>query len=304
MATAEALSEGPRGGAAADHDLDHLLALTEARLDQSLPRAHGGESVLIDAARSALMGRGKRVRPIMTMLACAHVGGRAEDALDFGCAVEMVHAASLALDDLPCMDDAALRRGAPTVHRAHGEDAAVLASIALLNQAHRLILQSGGLDAERRLDLVETLTHAVGFDGLTQGQMRDLRDPVEDRTEYGLRRLNHLKTAALFTAGLRGGGLIGGAGPQEIQALSLFGERIGFAFQLFDDLLDATATAEVLGKDVAQDRGKITFVDLWGEGRVRSAIGQSLAWGRDALGENCALSDYVWRLFGDAGFAA
>lgn len=304
MATVEALAESPREGTVTDSGLDHLLALTQTRLEQSVPLAHGGESVLIEAARSALMGRGKRVRPFMTMLACAHVGGRPEDALDFGCAVEMVHAASLALDDLPCMDDATLRRGAPTVHRAHGEDAAVLASIALLNQAHRVILQSADLDADCRLALIDTLTHAVGFDGLTQGQMRDLRDPAEDRTEYGLRRLNHLKTAALFTAGLKGGGLIGRGSPQEIQALTLFGERIGFAFQLFDDLLDATATAEALGKDVAQDRGKITFVDLWGEGRVRSAIGQSLVWGRDALGENCALSDYVWSLFGDAGFAA
>ena len=118
---------------------ENLRGLVQDRLAETAPSSDG---LLALAAREALLGPGKRVRPVVAMLAAAHVGGRAEDALDFGCAVEMAHAASLVLDDLPCMDDAALRRGQPTLHRRHGEDAAVLAAVALLNQSTRLILQS------------------------------------------------------------------------------------------------------------------------------------------------------------------
>jgi geranylgeranyl diphosphate synthase type II len=304
MATAGALPLARAEEGDLEASASRLPALIEARLPRLLPPPHPGETdVLFGAARTALLGRGKRARPMMAMFACAHVGGSAEAALDYGCAVEIVHAASLVLDDLPCMDDATLRRGAPTVHRTHGEDAAVLAAIALLNQAHRTILACASLDAHRRLALIDALTTAVGFDGLTHGQVRDLRDGDEDRTEHGLRRLNHLKTGALFVAALRGGGIVGGATGPQLEALTVFGEAVGFAFQLCDDLQDATATADQLGKDVAQDRGKLTFVDLWGERRVRAAVRQSVNRAQGALGSDCVLSDYVRGLFHDAGFA-
>jgi geranylgeranyl diphosphate synthase type II len=303
MATAGALPQASVQDADLGARAAGLLALTEDRLARLLPSPPAGETpVLFGAARAALLGRGKRVRPMMSMLACAHVQGRAEDALDYGCAVEIVHAASLVLDDPPCMDDAAVRRGAPTVHRAHGEDAAVLAAVALLNEAHRTILRDVGLDAASRLALIDALTAAVGFSGLSHGQIRDLRDSDEDRTEHGLRRLNHLQTGALFVAALRGGGIVGGASLAQLRALSEFGEAIGFAFQLCDDLQDVTATAAELGKDVAKDRGKLTFVDLWGEGRVRVAVRQSVARAQEALGDDCDLSAYVRGLFIDAGF--
>jgi len=280
-----------------------LLARAEARLAQLLPPSPAGETgLLVDAARTALLSPGKRVRPVMAMLACAHVGGAPLSALNYGCAVEMVHAASLVLDDLPCMDNAALRRGAPTVHRAHGEDAAVLSAIALLNQAHRTVLSDADIEGDRRLALLDAVTEAVGFDGLAHGQIRDLRDPADDRTEYGLRRLNHLKTGGLFVAAVRGGGLIGGGVPAQLDALGAFGEAVGFAFQLCDDLHDVEATPETLGKDVRQDRDKVTFVDLWGPGRVQLAIRQSLVRAQEALGPDCALSAYAWGLFRNAGF--
>jgi len=303
MGTAGVRPQANAGDPDATGDPSVLLAHAQARLAQSLPPPPTGETgVLVEAARTALLSPGKRARPVMAMLACAHVGGAPLSALDYGCAVEMVHAASLVLDDLPCMDDAALRRGAPTVHRAHGEDAAVLSAIALLNQAHRTVLGDAGLGAEHRLALLEALTEAVGFDGLAQGQIRDLRDGADDRTEYGLRRLNHLKTGALFVAAVRGGGLIGGGVPAQLDALATFGEAVGFAFQLCDDLHDVDATPETLGKDVRQDLGKVTFVDLWGAGRVRMAIRQSLVRAQDALGPDCALGAYAWELFRNAGF--
>ena len=308
MATVGVQPRNTRAEPDGDTDAAALFHLTEARLPALIPPGHAGETaILFEAARSALLGRGKRARPILSMLACAHVGGRPQDALDYGCAVEIVHAASLVLDDLPCMDDATLRRGATALHLTHGEDAAVLVSIALLNQAHRTVLGVEGLTAEQRLGLLNELTSAVGFGGLAHGQVRDLRDGAEARTEAGLRRLNHLKTGALIVAALRGGGIIGGATAAQLEALTRFGDCIGFAFQLSDDLADATSTAETLGKDVAQDRDKLTFVDLWGAGRVRAAVRQAVnraedALATDSLGDN-GLGDYVRGLLLNVGAA-
>lgn len=294
----------PREDDAGDRtDSGHLIRRVEARLPELLPPPHAGESDhLFNSAAAALLGRGKRARPLLSMLACEFVGGEPLLALDYGCAIETVHAASLVLDDLPCMDDATLRRGAPALHVSHGQDAAVLASIALLNQAHRIVL-SLPIDAELRLDLLGELTAAVGFEGLAHGQMRDLRDGAEARTEGGLRRLNHLKTGALIVAALRGGGLIGGADARQSDALGRFGTCIGFAFQLCDDLNDVQSTPTALGKDVAQDRDKVTFMDVWGAGRVQAAIRQAVERAEDALGRQCALSNYVRALLLNAGVA-
>jgi geranylgeranyl diphosphate synthase type II len=293
MTTAGVQLKGSTEEAGEGVDLPALVKLIDAHLPALIPDAPPDETgILFDAAATALLGRGKRARPILSMLACAHVGGRAHDAVDYGCAVEIVHAASLVLDDLPCMDNAAMRRGAAAVHVAHREDAALLVSIALLNQAYRTILRTEQ-PTERRLALLDELTAAVGFEGLAHGQMRDLRDEPDDRTEGGLRRLNHLKTGGLIVAALKGGGMIGGASTGQLEALAKFGECIGFAFQLCDDLQDATSTAAELGKDTGQDRGKLTFVDIWGVGRVRAAIRQAVERAEDALGEDCPLSAYV-----------
>lgn len=269
-----------------------LNRLVQARLVELVP---ADDSLLSIAAREALLGPGKRVRPLLAMMAAAHVGGTVEDALDYGCAIEMVHAASLVLDDLPCMDDAALRRGQPTLHRRRGEDAAVLAAVALLNQSTRVILQTP-LRTEDRLAAIDLLTRAVGFEGLAQGQMRDLRDAPGDRDAAGLRQINDLKTSALFIAAVQGGARLGGGDEADIARLTTFGEAIGFAFQLYDDLLDACSTVEALGKDVGQDE-EATFVDLWGEGRVRAAVRQSLTRAGDAVGHDSALHQYVLDLF-------
>lgn len=275
---------------------DALRLLVQSRLAELAPSQ---DTLLSLAAREALLGHGKRVRPVLAMLAAAHVGGRPDDALDYGCALEMVHAASLVLDDLPCMDDAALRRGQPTLHRRHGEDAAVLAAVALLNQSTRLILQSR-LPAETRVATLDLLTQAVGFEGLAQGQMRDLRDDPDARDALALRQINDLKTGGLFVATVRGGGLLGGGDADDLMRLTAFGEAVGFAFQLYDDLLDACSTADALGKDVGQDRETTTFVDLWGEGRVRAAVRQSLLSAADAVGRDSPLSLYVLDLFQQA----
>jgi len=278
------------------HPPESLRRAVEDRLAETAPSADG---LLSRAARETLLAPGKRVRPILAMLAAEHVGGRVEDALDFGCAVEMTHTASLVLDDLPCMDDAALRRGQPTLHRRHGEDAAILAAVALLNQSTRLILQSPA-SAEARLGALDDLTQAIGFDGLAEGQMRDLRDDPLQRDMADLRRINDLKTGALFVATVRGGGRLGGGDADDLERLSRFGEAVGFAFQLCDDLMDACSTTQALGKDVGQDQGVTTFVNLWGEGRVRAGMRQSLARAAEAVGHDSPLTTYVLHLFRQA----
>ncbi|WP_168189930.1 polyprenyl synthetase family protein [Brevundimonas sp. SGAir0440] len=282
--------------AGASCDPDDLRLQVQARLAEVAP-AHDG--LLSTAAREALLGQGKRVRPVLAMLAAAHVGGEPEDALDYACALEMVHVASLVLDDLPCMDDASLRRGQPTLHRRHGEDTAVLAAVALLNQATRLVLQTPA-PAETRLAALDLLTQAIGFDGLSEGQMRDLRDDARDRDETALRQINDLKTGALFVATVRGGGLLGGGDAQDLARLSVFGEAIGFAFQLCDDLLDVCSTVDAVGKDVGQDDDTTTFVDLWGECRTRAAVRQSLAKAVEAVGHDSPLALYVLDFFQQA----
>jgi geranylgeranyl diphosphate synthase, type II len=279
---------------------EHLRHRVNGRLRDLLPTAPAdGNDVLFSAAARALHGHGKRVRPIMAMLACEHVGGRAVDALDLGCAVEMVHTASLVLDDLPCMDDATLRRGAPTIHTSHGEDAAILAAIALLNQAYATIVHAEAIRPATKLDVLRSLTAAVGFDGLSQGQIRDLRDAPGCRNEASLRQLNHQKTSALFISALESGGAVGGGTVEQNRSLLIFGEAVGFAFQLRDDLMDVFVSSTDTGKDERQDADKLTFLDLWGEARLRATIEESLARARDAVGPDCALSRYVDSLFAE-----
>jgi geranylgeranyl diphosphate synthase type II len=242
----------------------------DLRLEALLPRS--GAALLVDAVRAACGGSGKRIRPTLAMLSTAHFGGRELAALDFGCAVEMVHTASLILDDLPCMDDAAMRRGRPALHRGFGEDVAMLSAVALLNQAYAVIAEDAAHDPATRLTLTGLVSSAVGFGGLVEGQVRDLRDPPSHRDEAALTTLNHQKTGKLFVAALDGGAVIAGAGSAERLAARLFADRLGFAFQLCDDLLDSTASQDSVGKDVLQDEGRVTFVSLWGEARTRATI--------------------------------
>lgn len=288
--------EHPREPCLAPADPDALTARVEGRLAE-LARAGGG-SPLGSTLAAALTRRGKRVRPVMTLLACRDFGGTPEAALDFGCAVEMVHTASLVLDDLPCMDDAALRRGAPTLHRSHGEDAAILAAIALLNDAHGLVARDRGLPPALRLQLIDDLAEAVGASGLVAGQFRDLRDPPAARTEQGLAELNHLKTGVLFAAAVVGGARIAGASEPERAAARGFARETGFAFQLCDDLRDALSSEAEEGKDVRQDGAQVTFVDLWGEARVRAEMAAAMDRAETALGlKDSALAGYARELF-------
>jgi geranylgeranyl diphosphate synthase type II len=253
-----------------DAGIESLRTAVDARLAATLPEPSVGPARLMDAMRYSVLAPAKRVRPLLTLLAAEQLGGSPLAALDPAVAVEFVHAASLVLDDLPSMDDARERRGRAANHLVYGEDTAILAGVALLNQAY-MVLAAAPLPEGVRVRAVAVLADAVGVDGLTGGQEFDLRaiDGADLGPEH-VERTYRLKTAVLFGAAAELGGLAVGGSAAETASLRRFGLRMGLAFQAFDDLLDAHATAASLGKDVGQDAGKPTFVSLLGRDRTES----------------------------------
>ena len=213
-AMADPNSGADRIGAEAHSGPLQLAALRqsiEQRLAQLANPGGGTATRMVSQAMNyALLAPGKRVRPVLTLMACTQLGGELALALDGACAIEMVHTASLILDDLPCMDDAQLRRGLPTTHRAHGEAAALLAAIGLLNRAYA-VLAHAGLQPPQKIALLARLTDAVGVDGLIDGQALDLRERIGFRGIEAIDELNRLKTGSLFAAALEFGAICAGA---------------------------------------------------------------------------------------------
>ena len=219
------------------------------------------------AMHYALTGPGKRIRPVLTLVVADLFGARSAQVLDLACAVEMVHACSLILDDLPSMDNASLRRGRPTVHLQFGENVALLASLALLNRAYALVAESAQRLALRRYsaeDMVHHLAAAIGSDGLIGGQALDLLSKPEELDLEVLEYIHSHKTGALFMAAGELGAMAADAKRKDLEVVARFAKNLGLAFQISDDLLDVLGTPEETGKDVGQDTAKVTFVKLLG----------------------------------------
>lgn len=274
-AMADPNSGAERIGAEAHSGPLQLAALRQAieqRLAQ-LANPEGGTAtrMVSQAMNYALLAPGKRVRPVLTLMACTQLGGELALALDGACAIEMVHTASLILDDLPCMDDAQLRRGLPTTHRAHGEAAALLAAIGLLNRAYA-VLAHAGLQPPQKIALLARLTDAVGVDGLIDGQALDLRERIGFRGIEAIDELNRLKTGSLFAAALEFGAICAGAEDPCVEAMGQAGLRIGLAFQTMDDLLDQTEAEAQLGKDANKDGAKPSIASLGGRDEARQRV--------------------------------
>lgn len=262
------------------HDqVSTLKTMVEARLSALAPE--DGESGLAEAVRYALLAPGKRTRPIIALLCAERFGGEPAAVLDAACAFEMVHAASLVLDDLPCMDDASVRRGRQTVHRRFGEDTAVLTGVALLNEAFGVLARDPRISDDLSRRVSRSLSSAVGLSGLVLGQMRDLRERDSLDVE-ALLSLNHQKTGVLFCAAAETGAVIGGASEREAAMVCAFARHVGAAYQIRDDLLDG-ASLEDAGKDVGQDEGKPTFVSLLGYEGARRRLEQEKAAALQAL---------------------
>ncbi|WP_251979128.1 polyprenyl synthetase family protein [Salinicola avicenniae] len=251
-------------------DLAALRQALQERLVHHLPAADCRDPVST-AMREGVLAPGKRIRPLLLLLLAHDFGTPPSPTglLDMACAVEMVHAASLMLDDLPCMDDAALRRGQPTTHRRFGESVAILAAVALLSSAYATLAAAPGLRDDQRTAAVGLLARAVGQQGLVHGQFLDLTEGQAPRGAEAITCTNDLKTGTLFEATLLLAAIATDADDAVRRPLRQAAQALGQGFQLLDDLADG---APDTGKDPDQDRGKSTLVALLGEEEVRHRL--------------------------------
>ena len=242
-------------------------AAVHARLSELYPEGSRTTKVLYDAQKYSLLAGGKRIRPVLVMETCRMLGGDVRVALDYGAAVEMVHTYSLIHDDLPCMDDDDLRRGRPTNHKVFGEDIAILAGDGLLTDAFATILCCPYATAQSRADAALALSQGAGSFGMVKGQVIDMFGETNTLTRQELLELHRGKTGALIEASVRLGCHAAGLtrDDQRIDALVTYAQNIGLAFQVIDDILDCTQSAEVLGKSVGSDAkdGKTTFMTFY-----------------------------------------
>ena len=238
----------------------------EAALPAYMPQTGGLQTVVAEAMAYACAGGGKRIRPVLVMEFCRVCGGDPAAALPFAAAIEMIHSYSLVHDDLPCMDDSLWRRGRPSTHAVYGETMALLAGDGLLNLAFETMLRERTLPAERVLGAASALADAAGIEGMVGGQVIDLHSEGKTIDLATLEALQRGKTAALLTAACVMGARLAGADVQQEEAARRFGEELGLCFQIVDDILDVTATAEQLGKPVGSDaeNEKVTYVSLLG----------------------------------------
>lgn len=227
---------------------------------------------LLAAMRHGALNGGKRLRPFLVIESAALFGVSQGDAMRTALALECVHCYSLIHDDLPSMDDDDIRRGQPTVHRAYDEATAILAGDSLLTLAFDILADPQTHEAPAiRAELVLQLARAAGMGGMAGGQMLDLQAESEMADEAGIHLLQSMKTGALLRYACEAGAIVGGASAGDRARLKTFGEKIGAAFQLADDILDVTATSEAMGKKVSKDAeaGKGTLVSLHGVKRSR-----------------------------------
>ncbi len=251
-------------------DLPNYLSALRQRIEQQLDKdTHFDADCperLAESIRYSLLAPGKRIRPCLVLMACEAVGGNIEAALPAASALEMVHCYSLIHDDLPAMDDDDLRRGRPTNHKQFDEATAILAGDGLLTEAFA-VLARGVRPVEIIGDCVLELAQAAGVSGMVGGQQADLEsESLSSITIEQLEAIHRRKTGALLAASLRLGARIGGASPQILRSLTIYGESIGLAFQIADDLLDVLGQQEKMGKGVRKDAtlGKQTYPSLLG----------------------------------------
>ena len=246
--------------------LGDLRRHIEQRLNDLYPDDQNDSGSALRAAIShGVLSPGKRLRPLITLLSCRQCGGDTLDALDAACAVEIVHAASLIVDDLPCMDNASMRRSGPSTHAAYGEGVSILAAITLVNDAFRTLSLMERIDYQKRIAACEKLSNAIGVNGLAGGQERDLSRTGSATGDMLAVEQTHLeKTGALFAAAAGIGAIIAGARAVEVEAMERYGAALGLAYQTFDDVIDAACDQSQTGKDAGQDENRTTIVTLMG----------------------------------------
>ncbi len=244
-------------------------------LKSYLPSPSCDPPLLHEAMRYSLFAGGKRIRPILCIAACEAVGGQQEVVLPFASAIELIHTYSLIHDDLPAMDDDTYRRGKLTNHKMFGESTAILAGDALLTAAFSMLAEKGlaaSISPKKMLRVILELGSASGSTGMVGGQLNDIEaQGKEDLSLEKLKRIHTHKTGVLIRASVRIGGILGGAGPKKLSNLTAFGEKIGLAFQIADDVLDVEGETDKLGKPVGQDqsKGRLTYPAFMGLSRAK-----------------------------------
>lgn len=246
------------------------------------------------AMQYSLMAGGKRLRPVLLMAAADTVGGCGQEYIQMACAIEMIHTYSLIHDDLPAMDNDDYRRGKLTNHKVYGPGMATLAGDALLTQAFEVMLRQPGISDAQKLAVVHEMSVAAGPDGMVGGQALDLESENQHIDMDTLRKLHMGKTGALFRAAVRSGAILAGASAEQLDALTVYAEKFGLAFQITDDILDVVGDEATIGKPVGSDERnhKSTYVTL-------TSLEKARALARDTVDEAVG----ALRLFGaDADF--
>jgi geranylgeranyl diphosphate synthase type II len=256
-------------------DIKRYLAekkgIVDSALERYLPKEMEFPSILYKAIRHSLFAGGKRVRPILSIAAFEAMGRKGDEILPFACALEMIHTYSLIHDDLPAIDDDDYRRGQPTCHKAFGEAVAILAGDGLLTGAFELMTdqatQEGmGTDGRLMINMIHEAAHAAGISGMVGGQVLDIESEGKEVDLPTLEYIHTHKTGALILVSIRLGAILGGAREQILKAFTRYGERVGLAFQIADDILNVEGKATLLGKKTGGDlsKGKVTYPSLLG----------------------------------------
>ena len=268
--------------------ITHYLARRAEEVNEWLDRLVPSEStppvLLHRAMRYSLLAGGKRLRPALVLAAGESFGADTDDLMPAACAIEMIHTYSLIHDDLPAMDNDDLRRGRPTCHKAFGEAVAILAGDALLTQAFRVLAaDSPARNAERQLRVIREVATAAGtVEALIGGQMADIESEGLKVDDSALEYIHRSKTGAMISASVVVGGTVAGASENEVERLREYGQRIGLAFQIADDILDVTSTSEQLGKTPGKDQAanKATYPAIHGiagsEARARELVAEAV----------------------------
>lgn len=288
------LCRAPLGGNTTEHfsssmnvktRIDSIRRKVDRSLDRWLPSEKTRPVSLHRAMRYSIFSGGKRLRPVLALAAAEACGGKPALALPAACAVECVHTYSLIHDDLPCMDDDDLRRGRPTSHKVFGEGIAVLAGDALLTIAFEILAETRETPRHKLQDFFLELTSAAGSSYLIGGQVADIEAENKSSSPQDLLFIHRGKTAAMISASLRLGAMSANASPKEVRALGKFGESLGLAFQIVDDILDVTQSTETLGKSAGKDiaAGKTTYPAIFGLEKSRKEAARLTNAARKAL---------------------
>ena len=263
--------------------LNEKKQTVEAALQDYFPEPEGLTSDLIEAMRYSLFAGGKRLRPILCIAGAETVGGSGREVLPVACALELIHTYSLIHDDLPLMDDDDLRRGKPTNHKVFGEPIALLAGDGLLTDAFNLMTSehiSDKVSPQILLRAISLISRSAGYDGMVGGQAVDIQWEGKKADLPVVKFMHTHKTGALITASVVSGAILGGADESQIKAITSYGEKIGLAFQISDDILDIEGDSKTMGKQAGADeqKGKMTYPAVLGlneSKRIQSELVQT-----------------------------